>query len=139
MALLGSTVSKSKVTAGSVLFPALPWAFSNAPRNSSPKPTSGSRGETPREILSQLKCWACLDTPCPILAQHYQHFMGIGANQRLALLEAVLTNGLEVLDGILGWPVVQHSPCSQQCQAVKQSEYGVPRLVDGEDDGPSLF
>lgn len=90
-------------------------------------------------MLSLLKCWACLDTPCPILAQSYWHFTQVGANQRLALLEAVLTDGLEIINGMLGWPMVQHSPCSQQCQVVKQSEYGVPRLVDGEDDCLSLF
>lgn len=90
-------------------------------------------------MLSLLNCWACLDTLCPILAQTYWHFTRAGANQGLALLEVVLTKRLEVLDGLLGWAVVQHSPCSQQCQGVKQSEYGVPRLVDGEDDCLSLF
>lgn len=51
----------------------------------------------------------------------------------------MLTNRLEVLDGVLSGPVVQHSPRGQQSQVVKQSEYGVPRLVDGEDYSFSLF
>lgn len=51
----------------------------------------------------------------------------------------VLTDGLEVLDGVLGRAMVQHPPCCQQRQVVKQAEYGVPRLVDGEDDGFPLF
>jgi len=51
----------------------------------------------------------------------------------------VLTDRLEVPDGMLSGPMVQHSPRGQQRQAVKQSEYGVPRLVDGEDYCSSLF
>lgn len=90
-------------------------------------------------MLNLLKYWACLDMPCPILAQSYGHFTRVAENQRLALLEIALTNGLKILDGMLGRPMVHHSPCSQQCQVVKQSEYGVPRLVYGEDDCPSLF
>lgn len=54
-------------------------------------------------------------------------------------MRAVLTNRLEVPDGLLSRSVVQHSPLGHQCQVVKQSEYGVPRLVDGEDYCPSLF
>lgn len=58
---------------------------------------------------------------------------------QLALLCDVLTDRLEVLDGVLSGPMVQHSPHSQQRHVVKQSEYRVPRLVDGEDYCFSLF
>lgn len=51
----------------------------------------------------------------------------------------MLTDRLEVGDGLLSGAMVQHPPRSQERQAVKQPEYGVPWLVDGEDDCFSLL
>lgn len=46
-----------------------------------------------------------------------------------------LTNRTEVLQGMLCRTMVQHLPWSQQCQTVKQFEYGITGLMDGKYDG----
>ncbi len=45
------------------------------------------------------------------------------------------TDLTEVVQGILGLAVIHHSSSHQQREAVEQPVDGVPRLMDGQDDG----
>lgn len=49
------------------------------------------------------------------------------------------TSWCKVPQGLLSRPVEHHSSWGQQGEAIKQLEDGITRLMNGEDDGSSLF